>query len=391
MKLVVLAQTPPPVHGQSLMVQTLVEGLPAYGIDVYHVNLGLSHDAADIGRWRWGKLFTLLAACFRVYRIRRKLGRTIFYYVPAPAKRGALYRDWLAMILCRPVEGSLVLHWHAVGLGHWLDVHANVIERTITKLLLGRADLSLVLAESLATDPIDLNAKNRRSSFPTASLIPARHPPANRAIPRSPVTSSSSGSAPRKKDSSNSSMRSSTPKPGSRDASTTVAGSFPSRDEELRFNEAIRPLGTSVRYVGFSGEHAKNALLREADVFCFPTHYPHEGQPLVLMEALAHDLPIVTTRWRAIPSMLPSAHTWIVEPGRPQLLAAALLEARSSPRPAGASRRFFLENLHERNSPRLPRRRSSNSPARPNSRETGRVTGLRSKPALFLFLAPRLL
>jgi hypothetical protein len=42
--------------------------------------------------------------------------------------------------------------------------------------------------------------------------------------------------------------------------------------------------------------------------------------------------------------MLPAGHTWIVEPGRPALLAAALLEARSSPRPGGASRRFFLEN-----------------------------------------------
>ena len=26
----------------------------------------------------------------------------IFYYVPAPGKRVALYRDWLVMLLCRP-------------------------------------------------------------------------------------------------------------------------------------------------------------------------------------------------------------------------------------------------------------------------------------------------
>ncbi len=344
MKLVVLAQIPPPVHGQSLMVQTLVDGLPAYGIEVHHVNLALSTDAADIGRFRWGKLFALLAACFRVYRIRRKLGRTAFYYVPAPAKRGALYRDWIAMILCRPLEGALVLHWHAVGLGRWLDVHANVLERAITKLLLGRADLSLVLADALATDPINLDAKNTLI-LPNGITDPGEPPPRERRNPAEPCKILYLGLCSEEKglfELIDAVLHAHARQPGS--FHLTVAGSFPSTEEEIKFRQLSAPLGTAVRYVGFNGEHAKNALLRETDVFCFPTHYPHEGQPLVLMEALAHDLPIVTTRWRAIPSMLPAAHTWLVEPGRPALLASALLEARSSPRPAGASRRFFLEN-----------------------------------------------
>ena len=344
MKLVVLAQIPPPVHGQSLMVQTLVEGLPAHGIEVHHVNLGLSTDAADIGRFRLGKVFSLLAACFRVYRIRRKLGRTAFYYVPAPAKRGALYRDWIAMILCRPLEGALVLHWHAVGLGRWLDTHANFLERAITKLLLGRADLSLVLAEPLATDPIDLNAKNTfilPNGIPDPGEPPARGP-RNPAEPCKLLYMALCSEEKGLFELLEALTLAHARQPGS--FHLTVAGSFASAADEHRFNLAIVPLGTSVRYVGFNGEHAKHALLRDADVFCFPTHYPHEGQPLVLIEALAHDLPIVTTRWRAIPSMLPAAHTWIVEPGRPTLLADALRDARSSPRPGGASRRYFLEN-----------------------------------------------
>jgi glycosyltransferase involved in cell wall biosynthesis len=344
MKLIVLAQTPPPVHGQSLMVRTLVDGLPAHGIEVLHVNLGLSRDAADIGRWRWGKLGSLLLACFRVYRIRRKIGPCALYYVPAPAKRGALYRDWIVMTLCRPLNGSLILHWHAVGLGRWLDFHANIIERAITKLLLGRATLSLVLAESLATDPIDLDAKNTLI-LPNGIPDPGEPPPHEPRNPAEPFKILYLGLCSEEKglfELIEALNLAHARQPGS--FHLTVSGSFPSTDEEQRFHQAIRPLGTAVRYVGFNGEHAKNALLREADVFCFPTHYPHEGQPLVLLEALAHDLPIVTTRWRAIPSMLPSAHTWIVEPGRPTLLADALREARSSPRPGGASRRFFLEN-----------------------------------------------
>ena len=63
MKLLVLAQVPPPVHGQSLMVWTLVAGLPAHGIGLEHVNLRLSRDSADIGGWRPGKIPAVLDAC----------------------------------------------------------------------------------------------------------------------------------------------------------------------------------------------------------------------------------------------------------------------------------------------------------------------------------------
>jgi glycosyltransferase involved in cell wall biosynthesis len=43
------------------------------------------------------------------------------------------------------------------------------------------------------------------------------------------------------------------------------------------------------------GEEKKRALLN-ADVFCFPARNLHEGQPLVIIEAMSAGLPIVTTR-----------------------------------------------------------------------------------------------
>jgi glycosyltransferase involved in cell wall biosynthesis len=346
MKLIVLAQTPPPVHGQSLMVQTLAEGLPAHGIEVHHVNLPLSRDAADIGRFRWGKLFTLLGACFRVYRIRRKFeGPITLYYVPAPAKRGALLRDWLAMLLCRPIRGRLVLHWHAVGLGHWLETHAGFLTRSLSRFFLGRADLALVLDDALATDAAFFDARQTLivpNGIVDPGAPPAR-PPRNPAEPCKLLYLAACSEEKGLFELVEAVALAHARQPGS--FRLTVAGAFASREDEQRFRLVAAQLGSSIFYHGFAGEQAKHALMREADIFCFPTHYPHEGQPLVLMEALAHDLPIVTTRWRAIPTMLPAAHTWIVQPGRPSLLADALFDARSSPRPGGASRRFYLENF----------------------------------------------
>src|SRR5690606_28348541 len=81
------------------------------------------------------------------------------YYVPAPGKRGALYRDWLVMRVLRPFFPRLILHWHAAGLGDWLEQRATTPGRVVTRALLGRPDLSIVLANSLRNDAEALTSR----------------------------------------------------------------------------------------------------------------------------------------------------------------------------------------------------------------------------------------
>ena len=50
-----------------------------------------------------------------------------------------LYRDWLVMVCCRPFFRHLIFHWHAVGLGEWLDHQARPFERRLSHALLERA------------------------------------------------------------------------------------------------------------------------------------------------------------------------------------------------------------------------------------------------------------
>ncbi len=344
LKLLVFAHTPPPVHGQSVMVATLVDGLRTDpDITVLHVNARLSHDTADVGNIRPGKLLALLGAVFRAWRLRAHHGPAAFYYVPAPGKRGALYRDFIVMLLCRPFFRALVLHWHAIGLGHWLETRAIAPERWLARWLLGRADTSLVLAPVFADDAGVLRP-HRIAVVPNS--VPDPGEPAPRVVrpANAPCEVLFLGLCTREKGlfaSLEAVADANRHAPGS--FRLTVAGGFRSTEEHREFHDRVARLPTgSVRYVGFANDEMKRQLFAAADVFCFPTAYAHEGQPLALVEALAHDLPIVTTRWRAIPSMLPAEFVWYVEQRSTAQIADALRVARSSPRPQGVLRRHYL-------------------------------------------------
>ncbi len=67
------------------------------------------------------------------------------------------------------------------------------------------------------------------------------------------------------------------------------------------------------------------AVLAGADVFCLPTFA--EGLPVVIMEAMARGVPVVTTYIAGIPELAVDRETALVVPAaRPDLLAAALTE-----------------------------------------------------------------
>ena len=347
MKLLVLAQTPPPLHGQSAMIRLLIEelGRTGQGFELHHVNLQLSQDSADIGRWRLGKLLPLLSACFKVLYIRWRHGPMALYYVPAPAKRGALYRDWVVMLLCRPFFSQLVLHWHAVGLGQWLETSATPLERRITRRLLGKADLAIVLAQEVAADAERLWPKRvaivQNSLTEPGVLPPPRHRKANARFEILFI-----GLCCAEKgffDTLEAVSLLHAHNPGA--YRLTIAGAFDSMESENRFKARIHELTTVVRFVGYVDGEAKRALYTESDIFCFPTYYPHEGQPLVLIEALAHDIPIVTTKWRAIPAMLPRTQVWFVEPRRPEQIAEAIFQARKAGEANGVLREHYLLNF----------------------------------------------
>src|SRR2546421_8420631 len=161
MKLLVFAHTPPPMHGQSYMVKLMLDGLQTdpKTLQIYHVDAKLSDSVEAVGKFRWVKIFALLKYCLRAWWYRFAHRAEAFYYIPAPGKRNALYRDWIVLILCRPLFRRIIFHWHAVGLGEWIEKEARGWERRITYRLHGRVDLAIVLSEFARADAAQLSPR----------------------------------------------------------------------------------------------------------------------------------------------------------------------------------------------------------------------------------------
>jgi glycosyltransferase involved in cell wall biosynthesis len=75
-----------------------------------------------------------------------------------------------------------------------------------------------------------------------------------------------------------------------------------------------------------SGED-KFALLKNADIFVFPTYYRNEGHPWVIVEAMGAGLPVISTDHGAIVESVIHQHNgFIVKPRQPQEIAQRILE-----------------------------------------------------------------
>lgn len=83
------------------------------------------------------------------------------------------------------------------------------------------------------------------------------------------------------------------------DIELTLAGKFLTDEfmdkEELR-NKVDLYLSENIKYIGVVNGEQKTNILNESNIFCLPTFYKTEAQPISIIEAMAHCNIVVTTR-----------------------------------------------------------------------------------------------
>jgi glycosyltransferase involved in cell wall biosynthesis len=321
----VVGRTPPPINGESLMIQELLDG-HYEGVAMYHVRTNLSRTISEIGVFQVRKLLMLLKALVDMLVGRWQNRAEILYYLPGGPALYPVLRDIFLLIGTRWLFRYTVFHFEAGGLPEiyprlpwWLKPLFNLAYRN--------ADLAIFTTESTASAGVALGAK-------AVSVIPNCIPD----IAHVPLVNSSK-------------LTDSVPQilfmgilcEGKGlltliEACSLVqktgllfrlvcAGAFASETFRKEVGELIESYGLTevICFPGVLTGGMKLQVFREADVFCFPSHYYAESFGIVLIEAMSFGLPIVTTRWRGIPDVVGgSGGAFIVEPKRPDLVAEKL-------------------------------------------------------------------
>jgi len=357
-KILVFAHTPPPHHGQSVMVELLLKVLRSDGrFEVHHIDARVSDGMADIGSFRAGKFVRLLRCIAAALCVRFKHGPMPFYHVPAPVKKSAILRDWLVMALCRPFFPKLILHWHACGLGEWAGACGGFWHQA-TRFFLCDAALSIVTTEHNRKDATTLGSR-RIAVVPNGTPDPCSD---------FAITLETERPARRK----NSTRRClflahCTESKGLFDAleafalakeqawasgrqrlDLTVAGSFVEAREERRFLNRIAADGLhhedgscAVRAVGFLAGDEKDRAFRTHDCLLYPSH--RESFGLTVVEAAAYSLPAVISQHPNLLSLLPGNLRFAAPIGDRGALATEILKSLDFEN-FQELRRFFLDH-----------------------------------------------
>jgi glycosyltransferase involved in cell wall biosynthesis len=329
-------------------------------VSFYHINPQLSQGLADIGRWSMRKISAVFGHVWRALAARFRYDLSVLYFVPGQPKREAIYRDAVVLLLCRPFFSKLVLHWHNIGQPEFIE-KLSAPERWLARGCYGRAALSIVLSNYSRNEAAYFQSRRvevvpngipdpcphfdgelwperqRRASQRSAVW---RNPPPAPAVYRvlfvagrlrekglfdamSAVIHANRRLAAEKRP-----LR----------LALTPAGPFEDDNEKanyeamaLELNETnLRGLEPLAVYAGWADEAKKRELYRQCDCLCFPTTYAGESFGLVLIEAMAHGCAIVTTRWQAVPEVLPGGYPNVVDPHDINQMADALLRCAAA-------------------------------------------------------------
>lgn len=327
----VVGQTPPPYHGQSVMTDLLLQS-EFKDLKMIHVRMAFSRHIQEIEKIRLHKIWHLFAIIGRIMAERVRYNTSTLYYLPAGPSLPAIWRDILVLMLSRWLFKKTIFHFHAGGVSDFLR-SGHPFTSWLYRRVLSSPDCCILLSEHSPRDDAFVNSRK-------TVIIPNGLPDT---YPSVPLSSRSENSAPRILLSGTLSepkgvlvlLRAcSILQKQGLTFSAVLMGPFQSYSIEKAVACFVEQnhLNDRVTCTGLRTENDKWKIYMNADIFCFPTYYEAEGHPLVILEAMQFGLPVIATSWRGIPSIVENNCTGMLVPIKDEkALAAKIGELVSNP------------------------------------------------------------
>ena len=287
---------PPPVHGAAMVGKYIHDSeLVNAEFDCHYINLAIASSLEDIGKVGIKKLWHFIRL-LRTIRSEVKRVKPELVYITPNAKGGAFYKEWVIVMMLKAMGCRIVAHYHNKGVAtrqdHWLDdwmyrrffknlkiiLLAEALYADIRKYV-SREDVYICPNGIPVTEDVECqmsDVKCQREDGAVTRLLFL----SNLLVDKGVLVLLDALKILKDK--------------GRKFACDFVGGETAAIDAK-RFEEEVsrRGLDGVAFYKGKMYGTDKAKEFESADIFVLPSF--NEAFPLVLLEAMQHGLPVVTT------------------------------------------------------------------------------------------------
>lgn len=320
-----IAPLPPPITGQAVACEALYAHLQKKGYEVILIDLSKKDFTQGVGS---------LARCLEVIKIFSQIffnvkKTDIIYMTPAESVAGNL-KDIVIYLLCYAKLRSMIIHLHGGAGMRKILSSKNLFLKCINAFFLKKIGASIVLGSRLRDIYVDL--VDSRKIYAIENFSNSQY-----FVSQSDVEEKFSHFNPLKI----LFLSNHLPGKGHEELLSALqllteqeracvqmdfAGGFESPNSEEAFRLKVSNIkGGEINVHGTVRGEAKKNLLKNAHLFCLPTYYPYEGQPISILEAYASACAVLTTDHSGIFDIFtPDVNGIAVEKKSPESIAVAI-------------------------------------------------------------------
>jgi glycosyltransferase involved in cell wall biosynthesis len=321
----VVGQTPPPFHGQALGIESIVKG-NYESIRIFHVRMAFSNEISDIGKFQWRKLFHLISVIGKIIYTRLKHNIEVLYYPVAGPNKNPMYRDMVILTSTRWLFKKTIFHFRAAGISEIYQDLSPLLklffhiayfgpDGTITMSEFSAPDCRVVKSKRdyIVHNGVDDHYSAYRSNSPDQDSIPKILFVGSLRESKGVLVLLEACKILHHIN---------------MDFELNIMGQFKTEQFKAEVFSRIDTyeLQSKVRFLGVLTADEKWEAYAEADIFCFPTFFESESMPRVIIEAMQFALPVVSTMWRGVPSLVQDGQTGYLVPIKDSSSVAERLE-----------------------------------------------------------------
>ena len=316
-KILFIGQFPPPVHGVSVMNESIINSKPLNeSFKIKPLDLKFGKSIKDLDHFSIFKLYKALMYCFILIKEMIVYKPNLVYFTPSPTGF-SFYRDAVYLFLIKIFKVKILIHLHGKGIAE------NIINASMKKQIYTwffKNTHVICLSRSISSDIEEVYNKipflvpNGIKSQPQSFIV------GNKRLESKPQILFLSHLKQNKGVLIFIEALSILHKKGFLFNARLVGSPSEISIEELN---SIIEKHNLVPYIQITGPLtgvAKQNEYKRADIFVFPTY--NDAFPLVILEAMQFGLPVVSTHEGSIPEIIIDNETgFIVEKKRPKILA----------------------------------------------------------------------